>query len=64
MQAGVRNKHLKGVKLLIQIIKIILVYADRGFFSNTALRNHNRIVFEELSSWTDITWYVGLKTAF
>ena len=30
----------------------------------TVLRNHNRIVFEEMSSWTELTWYIGMKTAF
>ena len=28
---------------------------------NTALRNHMRIVFEEMSSWTAFTMYLGMK---
>ena len=30
----------------------------------TALRNHMRIVFEEMSSWTALTMYLGMKTIF
>ena len=30
----------------------------------TASRNHNRIVFQEMSSWTPLTMYLGMKTAF
>ena len=30
----------------------------------TALRNHNRIVFEEMSSWTALTMHLGMKTTF
>ena len=33
-------------------------------FSHTALRNHMRIVFEEMSSWTPLTMYLGIKTHF
>ena len=29
-----------------------------------ALRNHNRIVFEEMSSWTVLTMYLGINTTF
>ena len=32
--------------------------------NSTALRNHNRIVFEEMLSWTALTWDIGTKTAF
>ena len=28
------------------------------------LRNHNRIVFEEMTSWKALTWHKGIKTAF
>ena len=31
---------------------------------STALRNHIRTVFEEMTSWTALTWYVGMKTVF
>ena len=30
----------------------------------TALRNHNRTVFEEMTSWTVLTRHVGMKTRF
>ena len=30
----------------------------------TALRIHMRIVFEERSSWTALTMYIGMKTTF
>ena len=32
--------------------------------TSTELCNHNRIVFEEMSSWTASTWHIGMKTAF
>ena len=34
------------------------------FLIDTALRNHMRIVFEEMSSWTPLTMYLGMKTTF
>ena len=33
-------------------------------FRLTALHNHMRIVFEQMSSWTPLTMYLGMKTAF
>ena len=30
----------------------------------TASRNHNRIVFEEMTSWTSLKWHIWMKTAF
>ena len=30
----------------------------------TALRNHMRVVFEEVSSWTLLTMYLGMTTTF
>ena len=30
----------------------------------TALHNHMRIVFEEMSSWTALTMDLGMKTTF
>ena len=29
----------------------------------TVIRNHNLIVFEEITSLTALTWYIGMKTA-
>ena len=29
----------------------------------TELRNHNRIVYLEMSSWAALTWYIGMNTA-
>ena len=29
-----------------------------------ALRNHNRTVFEGMTSWTSLSWQIGMKTAF
>ena len=26
----------------------------------TSLCNHNRIAFEEMSSWTGLTWHIGI----
>ena len=31
---------------------------------DTALRNHNQLVFKEMSSWTALTCHIGMKTAF
>ena len=31
---------------------------------STALRNHMRKVFEDMSSWTALTMYLGMKTTF
>ena len=31
---------------------------------DTALRNHNRIVFEEMSSLIALTMHLGMKTTF
>ena len=33
-------------------------------YGSTGLRNHMRIVFEEMSSWTPFTMYLGIKTTF
>ena len=33
-----------------------------AFEMSTALRNHMRIVFKEMSSWTPLTMYLGMKT--
>ena len=35
-----------------------------GFLESTALRNHNRIVFEEMSSWIALTMHLGMKDTF
>ena len=32
--------------------------------TNTGLCYHNRIVFEEMSSWTDLTVHLWMKTTF
>ena len=31
---------------------------------DTALRDHMRIVFEDMSSWTALTMYIQMKTTF
>ena len=33
-------------------------------FTYTALRNHDRTVFEEMTSWRALLWYIGMKLAF
>ena len=35
-----------------------------ALFCYTALRNHCAIVHYEMSSWTALTWYMGMKAAF
>ena len=32
--------------------------------AHTALRNHLQIVFQDMSSWTPLTIYLGMKTTF
>ena len=39
-----------------------LLSLERAFY--TALRNHNRIVYSDLSSWIALTRYIGMKTIF
>ena len=39
-------------------------YGAIPHLSYTALRNHMRIVFEGISSWTPLTMYLGMKTTF
>ena len=29
-----------------------------------SLLNHNRTVFEEMTSWKAFSWHIGMKTAF
>ena len=43
---------------------IYTMYNVQCRFIHTALRNHNRTVFEEMTSWTALTWYIGMKTEF
>ena len=43
--------------------KFVENHVDSGIYA-TALRNHVRIVFEEMSAWTTLTLYLGLKTTF
>ena len=31
---------------------------------HTVLRNHDRTGFEEMTSWTVLTWYIGMNTTF
>ena len=43
----------------------IIVFLLGWLIAKTAaLRNHMRIVFEEMSSWTALTMYLGMKTTF
>ena len=30
--------------------------------ASTELHNHNRTVFEEMTSWIALTWYIEMKT--
>ena len=34
------------------------------FFLSSALHNHIRIVFKDMSSWTPLTMHLGMKTTF
>ena len=49
----------KNVQLLNFIFKISV-----KLFWGTALRNQMQIVFKEMSSWTPLTMYLGMKTTF
>ena len=49
------------------IIPSVCVYKyDRntGIQTDTALRKHMRIVFEDMLSWTPLTMYLWMKTTF
>ena len=51
----------------INISRILTVKPENAsnFYTlHTALRNHMRIVFDEMSSWTPLTMYLGMKTIF
>ena len=39
-------------------------YSSFQYLCVNHFMNHNRIVLGEMSSWTALTWYIGLKTAF
>ena len=41
----------------------IAVNVYSGCYKHTELHNKNRIVFEGMSSWTALTWHIGMKTA-
>ena len=43
---------------------MFLHHNDDKLISHTALCNQMRIVFEEMSSWTPLTMYLGMKTTF
>ena len=60
-------------KNFAKYVNIILVSAFEWWFyvsnsscefCSTALRNHMWIVFKDMSSWTDLTMYLGMKTTF
>ena len=42
--------------------KYILWFDGKPKKISTVLRNHMRIVFEEMLSWTPLTMYLGMKT--
>ena len=52
--------------LVMQKDSVIAEHSDCGQVSHlhTALRNNMQIVFEEMSSWTPLTMYIGMKTTF
>ena len=37
---------------------------SQRIWKGTALRNHNRTVFEKMTSWAALTWKKGMKSAF
>ena len=52
MSTAVTNLGRVEFALVLQLGELI------GFTFPTALRNHMRIVFEEMSSWTPLTMYL------
>ena len=40
------------------------MYTVHIYIIYTALHNHNRSVFEEITFWTALLWYIGMKTGF
>ena len=47
---------------LYDIDESAVPYLNLGF-KNIVQRNHNRTVFVEMTSWTALTLYIGMKTA-
>ena len=43
---------------------VLLAGLSISGIGNTALRNHMRIVFDEMSSWIPLTMYLWMKTTF
>ena len=58
-----RNVSQKYVKSFSQFI-INISKMKKIIQVATAFRNHNRTVFEEMTSWTALSWHIGKKTTF
>ena len=59
-----RSHNLKNLSIFLIIFYTTLTLLQMMMVIYTALRNHMRIVFEEMSSWTPLTMYLGMKTTF
>ena len=57
MQSQTRRRPFMQQGLIIFKKEIYFVYS-------TALLNHKRTVFEEMSSCTALSWHIGMKTEF
>ena len=61
----IQKLHIELVNYKIYILNMVPCnLAVAMAILSTALRNHMRIVFEEMSSWTPLTIYLGMKTTF
>ena len=60
--------HKSSLFLLVFRFTEIYIITKSSAFSYSKLSkfkiNHNRTVFEEMKSWTALTWYIEMKTAF
>ena len=57
---GLLTRHVQLLQLKMNLIE----RTSQPLLLPTALRNHMRIVFEEMSSWTPLKMYLGMKTTF
>ena len=56
------RKYVRSAVLLLEEMHPCQQYKEQGFLQR--IRNHMRIVFEEMSSWTALTMNLGMKTKF
>ena len=56
------SKHLELVAAVTAVLQDLT--HSRWIFLATALCDHNQTVFEEMTSWTALTWHIGMTIVF